>query len=75
MQNEGIAYGDYLNHFPKENTIIIHYTFSIINSFIGTINWNLYRLRKLGSRFLEGLCHSWGGLVLLRSQSGFYNKY
>ena len=41
MQNECVAFGDYLNHFPKENTIIIHYTFSIINSLIGTINWNL----------------------------------
>ena len=41
IDNDCVAYGHYLNHFPKENTIIIHYTLSIINSFIGTINWNL----------------------------------
>jgi len=41
IDNDCVADGDYLNHFPQENTIIIHYTLSIINSFIGTINWNL----------------------------------
>jgi len=41
IDNDCVAFGDYLNHFPEENTLIIHYTLSIINSFIGTINWNL----------------------------------
>jgi len=41
IDNDCVAYGDYFNHFPKKNTIIIHYTLSIINSFIGTINRNL----------------------------------
>jgi len=47
IDNDCVAYGDDFNHFPKENTLIIHYTLSIINSFIGTINRNL--LQKSGS--------------------------
>ena len=31
MDNEGVAFGDYLNHFPQENTIILNSQFSILN--------------------------------------------
>jgi len=31
IDNDCVAYGDYLNHFPEENTLIIHYTLSIIH--------------------------------------------
>jgi len=43
IDNDCVADGDYLNYFPEENTLIIHYTLSIINSFIGTINRDLMR--------------------------------
>jgi hypothetical protein len=32
MQNEGVAFGDYFNHFPEENTTILHYALCILHS-------------------------------------------
>ena len=41
MQNKGVAFGDYLNHFPKENTTILHSAFSILHSRVSALNWAL----------------------------------
>ena len=41
MQNKGVAYGDYLNHFSKKNTTILHSAFSILHSRVSALNWNL----------------------------------
>ena len=32
MDNECVAFGDYLNHFPQENTTIVNCPLSIVNS-------------------------------------------
>ena len=31
MLNEGVAKGDYFNHFPQENTSILHFAFCILH--------------------------------------------
>jgi hypothetical protein len=31
MLNEGVAKGDYFNHFPQENTSILHSAFCILH--------------------------------------------
>ena len=31
MENEGVTFGHYLNHFAKQNTTIAHCQLSIIN--------------------------------------------
>ena len=32
MDNEGVAKGDYLNHFSQKNTSIVNYQLSIVHS-------------------------------------------
>jgi len=31
MHNQGVAYGNYLNHFSKKNTTIMHYELCIMH--------------------------------------------
>ena len=31
MDNEGVAYGHYLNHFAEQNTLIVHYALCIVH--------------------------------------------
>ena len=41
MQNKGVAFGDYLNHFSKKNTTILHSAFSILHLRVSALNWKL----------------------------------
>ena len=40
-QNECVAFGDYFNHFPKENTFTLHFALCTLHSSNSSINWNL----------------------------------
>ena len=31
MDNEGVGYADYLNHFAEQNTFIVNYQLSIVH--------------------------------------------
>ena len=52
MQNKCVAFGDYLNHFSKKNTTILHSAFSILHLRVSALNWSLQKRKEGGKALL-----------------------
>ena len=55
IDNEGVAKRHILIHFPKENTIIVHYQLSIVNSSFDAGEIKILMLQHTTKTFFDNL--------------------